>query len=254
MTKAILFDLGDTLLDFQPMDRPALFRGVAETTYGFLERRGCALPAFATYYRRHIWAVRRAYVWATLRGREIDSVRAMQRFCAKQGYPTDEAFITDLLWMWYQPIIPRSSVARDVIPTLQRLRDAGLKLGIVSNTLLPGRILDRHLEMVGLMEFFSVRVYSSEVTYRKPKPIVFQTALEQIAVGAAECLFVGDTVKTDIVGARRVGMPSVVLRSARKQDYSAADHVIDCIGDLVPLVLGGEVGAVADQRPCSAAV
>ena len=248
MIRAVLFDLGDTLLDFQPMDRPALFRGVAETTYGFLQSRGCALPAFGTYYRRHIWAVRRAYIWATLRGREIDSVRAMQRFCAKQGYPTDEAFITDLLWMWYQPIIPRSSVAADVIPTLQSLRDAGLKMGIVSNTLLPGRVLDRHLEMVGLKEFFPVRVYSSEITYRKPKPIIFQAALAEIAVGADECLFVGDMVKTDIVGARRVGMRSVLRRTARKQNYSAADDVIDCIGELPRLVLGDQsVAQVAQQ-------
>lgn len=249
MIKAVLFDLGDTLLDFQPMDRPALFRGVAETTYKFLQDHGCALPSFATYYRRHLWVVRRAYVWATLRGREVDSVRAMQRFCGKQGYPTDEAFITELLWMWYQPIIPRSSVAGDVIPTLQRLRDAGLKMGIVSNTLLPGRVLDRHLEMVGLKEFFPVRIYSSEITYRKPKAIMFRAALAQIAAGAEECLFVGDMVKTDIVGARRVGMRSVLRRTARKQDYSAADHVIDCIGDLIPLVLGNGVAAPsADHR------
>ncbi len=243
MIRAVLFDLGDTLLDFQPMDRLALFRGVAETTYSFLRSRGCALPGFGTYYRRHIWAVRWAYIWATVRGREIDSVRTMQRFCGKQGYPTDEEFITDLLWMWYQPIIPRSSVAADVIPTLRSLRDAGLKMGIVSNTLLPGRILDRHLEMEGLKEFFPVRVYSSEITYRKPKPIIFRAALAEIAAGADECLFVGDMVKTDIAGARRVGMRSVLRRTARKQDYAAADHVIECIGDLRQLVLGQQRGA-----------
>ena len=243
MIKAVLFDLGDTLLDFQPMDRPALFRGAAEATYGFLQGRGCVMPSFATYYRRHLWVVRWAYVWATLRGREVASVSAMQRFCGKQGYPTDEAFITELLWMWYQPIIPRSSVADDVIPTLRSLRDAGLKLGIVSNTLLPGRVLDRHLDRVGLKEFFPVRIYSSEITYRKPKSIIFLAALAQIAVDADECLFVGDMVKTDIVGARRVGMPSVLRRTARKQDDSAADHVIDCIGDLPQVVWpAGEAG------------
>lgn len=248
MIRAVLFDLGDTLLDFQPMDRLALFRGVAETTYRFLKSRGCALPAFETYYRQHIWAVRREYIWATLRGREIDSARAMQRFCAKQGYPTDDAFITDLLWMWYQPIIPRSSVAADVIPTLQSLRDAGLKMGLVSNTLLPGRILDRHIDLVGLKEFFPVRVYSSEITYRKPKPIIFRAALAEIAVRADECLFVGDMVKTDVVGARRVGMRSVLRRTARKQDYGAADHVIDCIGDLRQLVLAQQrAAALAHQ-------
>jgi putative hydrolase of the HAD superfamily len=255
MIKAVLFDLGDTLLDFQPMDRPALFRGVAETTYRFLQSRGCAMPSFAAYYRRHIWAGRWAYVWATLRGREVDSVRAMQQFCAKQGYPTDEAFIAELLWMWYQPIIPRSSVAGDVIPTLRKLRDAGLKMGIVSNTLLPGRVLDRHLDMVGLKEFFPVRVYSSEVTYRKPKPIIFLVALAQIAVEPEECLFVGDMVKTDVVGARRVGMRSVLRRSARKQAYSSADYVIDCMSDLIPLVLGNEAApSSADQRQGSASV
>lgn len=249
MVKAVLFDLGDTLLDFEPADRPALFRGAAEQTYQFLKSRGCVLPSFSTYYRRHIWAVRWAYVWSLLRGREVDGLHAMQRFCRRQGFPTDETFIEELMWMWYQPIIPRSSVAEDVIPTLTKLRDAGVKMGIISNTLLPGRVLDRHLEMVGLKEFFPVRVYSSEVTYRKPRPIIFEKALEQIGVPANECLFVGDLVKTDVVGSRRMGMRPVLRRTSKRQDYSLADHVIDRIGELPALVLDGCPVAGAGTQP-----
>jgi len=237
MRQAVLFDLGDTLLDYQPMDRCVLFEGAARETYNYLQRKGCKLQPFPRYYTTHIWAVRWAYVWATLRGREVDSFQAMQRFCRKQGYPSDEAFVDELMWMWYQPIIPRSSVAPDVIPTLRQLQESGVAMAIVSNTLLPGRILDRHLEMLGLKEFFPVRVYSSEVTYRKPRRIIFDETLRQMALPAASCLFVGDTVKTDVVGAKRVGMKTVLRRTPRKQNLAAADYVIDHLSELPAIVL-----------------
>jgi HAD superfamily hydrolase (TIGR01662 family) len=237
MIRAVLFDLGDTLLDYVPVPRSVLFEGAARKTYEYLQQQGIKLPGFGRYYTTHIWAVRWAYIWATLRGREVDSFIAMQRFCRRQGYPSDEAFVDGLLWMWYQPIIPQSSVQPEVIPALRQLREAGVSMAIVSNTLLPGRILDRHLELVGLMEFFPVRVYSSEVTYRKPNRIIFDAALKEIAVPAEECLFVGDLVKTDVVGAKRVGMKTVLRRTPRRQNYAAADYVIDGMAELPGLVL-----------------
>lgn len=247
MPQAVLFDLGDTLLDYQPMERSVLFQGAARETYAHLQRQGIKLPPFTRYYTTHIWTVRWAYLWSTLRGREIDSFHAMQRFCRRQGYPCDETFVDELMWMWYQPIIPQSSVAADVIPALRQLQGAGIPMGIVSNTLLPGRILDRHLDLLGLKEFFPVRVYSSEVTYRKPRRIIFDEATRQMGLPACECLFVGDTVRTDIVGARRVGMKTVIRRTPRKQNYAAADYVIDHISELPAIVLAQPVLAQAGR-------
>lgn len=236
MIEAVLFDLGDTLLDFTPLPWRDLFNPAAEATYEHLKKQGCKLPSFKTYFNKHIRTAQWNYIWATLRGREIDSYKSLQRWCQKNGYPSDDASIKELIWIWYQPVIPRSSVASDVIPALRQLQADGLRLGLVSNTLLPGCVLDRHLEILGLKDFFPVRVYSSEVTYRKPKRVIFQAALDQLEFPASCCAFVGDLVKTDIKGANRMGMVSILKLTNKKQDTAQAHHMISNLAELPDLI------------------
>ena len=247
MIEAVLFDLGDTLLDFAPVPRRQLFHSAAQSTYQYLQSRGISLPPFPRYFSMHIRAVYWEYVWATLRGREANSFNALQKWCRKNNYPCDDASVRELIWMWYQPIVPQSSVAPDVIPALTQLRDDGLKLALVSNTLLPGCVLDRHLEILGLKNLLPIRVYSSEVCYRKPNPIIFQAALDQLQVPAASCAFVGDLVKTDIKGARRMGMTTVLRLTPRKQNINLANYRIKCIGELPALIR--ELCATAPATP-----
>src|SRR5438445_7706319 len=80
MVRAILFDLGDTLIDFEPMDTRAVFRQAADLTYKFLADRGHSLPSFQAYCRRQFRAVRWAYLWAKLRRREFNSLRLLASF------------------------------------------------------------------------------------------------------------------------------------------------------------------------------
>jgi putative hydrolase of the HAD superfamily len=49
-------------------------------------------------------------------------------------------------------------------------------------------------------------VFSSEIGRRKPDAAIFEHALGAIGVDAADALFVGDTLATDIAGAAALGM------------------------------------------------
>ena len=64
------------------------------------------------------------------------------------------------------------------------------------------------LEAAGVLELFEAVVVSDEVGWRKPKPIIFETALERMALRPADALFVGDRADIDAMGARAVGMPT----------------------------------------------
>ena len=98
----------------------------------------------------------------------------------------------------------------DVVPTLQRFRDAGFKLAIVSNWDTP---LDPLTERLGIAGYFDTIVASHDARVRseKPDPHIFNYALAAVGVSAAEAVHVGDTYEADIVGARDVGIRPILL-------------------------------------------
>ena len=89
----------------------------------------------------------------------------------------------------------------DVIPTLERLRDAGFKLAIVSNWDTP---LDPLTERLGIAHYFDVIVASHDARVKsaKPDPHIFSYTLAAVGVSAEEAIHVGDTYEADIIGAR----------------------------------------------------
>ena len=90
--------------------------------------------------------------------------------------------------------------AGDTHEALARLRAAGIRLGIVSNS--DGRV-EQALEAAGLRDYFDVVVDSALVGVEKPDPAIFRAALDALGVAAGEALYVGDLYEVDVLGARR---------------------------------------------------
>jgi putative hydrolase of the HAD superfamily len=51
---------------------------------------------------------------------------------------------------------------------------------------------------------------------RKPAPAIFEAAFKKLSVGAEDCVFVGDSIKVDVVGAQQVGMKAVLVERTRE--------------------------------------
>ncbi len=227
MIEAVLFDLGDTIIHFGKMDTEALFLGGAEGTYTHLKSLDKKLPAFETYRAANRRAIRRAYLWSKVKRREFNSLDIVAKVLRQLKIAVTAEELAELGWMWYAPIVQLSMVEPGTSEMLAALRDAGVKLAIVSNTFIPGAVLDRHLEHVGLLEYFPVRIYSSHVRYQKPHQKIFQIALEQIGVQAAHAIFIGDLLKTDIKGARRCGMRTVWKPARHNRVPKSKKHKAD---------------------------
>ncbi|CAN5166877.1 HAD-IA family hydrolase [soil metagenome] len=86
---------------------------------------------------------------------------------------------------------------------LRRLREAGLRLGVVSNA--DGRIAGA-LRRAGLDELVEVVVDSGVVDVAKPDPRIFSHALGPLGLAPEETWYVGDTVVYDAAGARAAGL------------------------------------------------
>ncbi|HYC33097.1 MAG TPA: HAD-IA family hydrolase, partial [Gemmatimonadales bacterium] len=95
------------------------------------------------------------------------------------------------------------TVASGTRKTLERLREAGLRLGVVSNS--DGRV-EAALEAAGLRDCFDVVVDSGLLGVEKPDPAIFNAALARMRVAPHEALYVGDLYHVDVVGARAAGI------------------------------------------------
>ncbi|HKW91899.1 MAG TPA: HAD family hydrolase [Methylomirabilota bacterium] len=91
------------------------------------------------------------------------------------------------------------------------------------------------LEREGIAHFFEAVVISDEVGWRKPKPVIFETALRQMALHPADALFVGDRADIDVLGARAVGMSSAWINreaAALPTDMQPPDFEIRDLAEL----------------------
>jgi HAD superfamily hydrolase (TIGR01509 family) len=96
----------------------------------------------------------------------------------------------------------------DVLPALRKLRRAGLQTAVISNADADVTIVCTHFAFAPLMDLI---VTSALVGYEKPDPRTYHAALKPLGVDPARALHIGDQPKSDVVGARGVGMNAVLI-------------------------------------------
>jgi len=69
------------------------------------------------------------------------------------------------------------------------------------------------LRAVGLADYFAPIIISGDYGYRKPDPRLFQAALTKLQVCPEEAIFVGNDRFRDVLGARQVGMKTILFSS-----------------------------------------
>jgi putative hydrolase of the HAD superfamily len=122
---------------------------------------------------------------------------------------------------------------------LTALARAGMPCALVCDTgLTPGRVVRRHLAARGLLPGLAVQVFSDEVGFPKPDARAFRAALRPLGVAPEDTLHVGDLRRTDVAGARALGMTTVRIRD-RHDDVTPlpeADHVVGSHAELAELL------------------
>jgi HAD superfamily hydrolase (TIGR01549 family) len=125
----------------------------------------------------------------------------------------------------------------DVAAVMKQLSDAGLRIGLISNTHRCLASFQSHFE---LQAFVSATVSSSDHGLMKPHPSIFKAALQLLDVTPAEAVMVGDSLTHDVEGALNVGMRAVLLnRGDAAAPKVAGDHrvpVIRSLEELPPLL------------------
>jgi putative hydrolase of the HAD superfamily len=211
--KAVFFDLGETLVNFGKVDTGRIFKEAARLSYGFLRQLKQKVDSFGYYFLRNLISIRVHYLFSNITGRDFDSLALLKKIGRKWRLQLNEQQWQYLAWLWYEPLGKIATVETNIIETLEKLKNAGLKLGIVSNTFVHGSSLDKHLAQLGMLEYFPIRLYSYNYSFRKPDPRIFETAADLAGEEPKKTMFVGDRLDNDIKGALKAQMHPV-LKSA----------------------------------------
>ena len=95
---------------------------------------------------------------------------------------------------------------------LQRARDAGLIVGVISNS---NGSVQRALEEAGLAAHLQFVIDSSVVGIAKPDPRIFELGVRAAGTTPEQTVYVGDSYFVDVVGAQRAGLGAVLFDPGR---------------------------------------
>lgn len=243
--KAVLFDLGGTLLHYhdpQSDERQRPFRHITRVGVGQLCMH---LPEFGfdpadtsvldPVIDRHIGESYQSTL-QQLSGGTIESpIRAA---LAELGIFVDDMQWETLRRHFYSAIDTIVMAREGLHETLSALKEEGYRLGLVSNTYWASDLHDRHLLSHGVLSFFDVRVYSCDTPVIKPHPAIFLHALGLMDTRPEEAVYVGDRLEVDVAGAQAAGMKGILIRSPYADQANPEgilpDAVIDQLPDLIP--------------------
>jgi putative hydrolase of the HAD superfamily len=207
LIRAVIFDLWDTLVDFDPVAGRAFQDQVAA-------RVGRDPDEFAA-----LW----------IEGRSQRESGTLSGYLLEVGAP-DEV-IDELV------ALRRDSTRRLLVPrpgaveTIAQLRAGGRRVGLI--TVCSEDVPDVWTE-TPFSDLFDATVFSCSVGMLKPDPRIYHLACEELGVEPDEAMFVGDGANDELAGAQRVGLQPVLIH--RPGEEPPWDEVRDWEGPRITAI------------------
>jgi putative hydrolase of the HAD superfamily len=209
---AVLFDLYDTLVHASP--RRSFYH---------------AVPAALAVSQERWLACYRALGRAAMLGDVPDTATRVGLACRHAGQPRAPAAVAavvrEKLPLLYGDIEPDSQA----LAVLDELRAAGVRLAIVSNAASHSEVL---LDRFGFRDRVSATAMSWSVGVLKPDPLIYRIALDALGVPPGQAAYVGDGGDAELLGARRLGLRTVLVERGLPHSQSARADADVCCADL----------------------
>lgn len=220
--EAVIFDWGGTLTPWHTIDSAELWRVVCEPHYpdDHYQRAAAASQAEAALWELSRTEQRSASIYHVFERAGIE--------------PTAELIAT-----YQREWEPHTFTDPDGVDVLKELRERGIKIGVLSNTMWPRSWHEEVFRRDGVLDLIDGAVYSSEIDWTKPHPMAFQAAMAAVGVSDPDrCVFVGDRPWDDVYGAKSLGMRAVLVPNSDVPTFAdaAPDAVIETLRDLLPLI------------------
>lgn len=233
--KAILFDLGDTLVTRSVKDIFLMREALKEIdklfmSEGYENRAKFLFSAFDDIYSEIDQIRERVYV-------EIPLSAWLNKLLIRvYGNKYPKKLFKNAI---NTTIEARSSFVKPIngVPEVLNELRMRYKVGLISNNS-SNDVVFKVLSKLNMTKYFDIILTSEGFGVRKPYPGIFLYALKKLNIEFPESsVFVGDSIKHDINGARNAGMTAILLNKFRSSKKThSVDFMIKEIKDL-PVIL-----------------
>lgn len=218
--QAVIFDWGGTLTPWHTIDHDALWLEV------------CTPHFPAELAAAHAKAIRTAEFELWRQAETAQQSATLEHVFGRAGVTAHDELLATYYGLWEA----HTYTDPDAAPVMRALRDRGIKIGVLSNTMWPRSAHEQVFSRDGVLSLIDGAVYSSEIPWVKPHPEAFRTAMRAVGVtDPGECVYVGDRPYDDVHGAKGVGMRAVLVPNSDVPAFADAepDAVIPRLADFL---------------------
>jgi HAD superfamily hydrolase (TIGR01549 family) len=249
--KAFIFDLFDTLIDFNPSRLPAFSLNGEKHNSTFTP----VFEVFEKYYQGYdkaefhdsfVASYEKFQRLKSIDNREFYNGERFKILMSNLGIEpssgvdliVDEMVKAHMKSLSSAMEFPKEN--RDVLDFLFSKND---RMAIVSNfDYAPAAYM--LLNKFDIRKYFERVVISVEVGWRKPRPEIFLKALELLSLGPGDALYVGDNYYADVVGAKSVGMDVIWINRKDERIHDQKyhpNHTVSKLTEIINLIAYGYV-------------
>lgn len=197
-----LFDLDDTLIDHSD----AVEKSLSHLCNNFNSFSGKTPEELTRVWRSTFWKY-----WPLVISEELTLWKSrylrFEEFFESENITVDPEDLKEITDNYSRMYVENVHLIDGVVELLEQLSSSSIQMGIISNT--TREMIDRKLSRTGIGKFFSTAVSAQEIGKLKPLPELFWYTLEKAGYKPENAVFTGDSVRSDVIGARNAGISPV---------------------------------------------
>ena len=197
MLRAVAFDYRDTLAEFRWDE--TLWRCGVEALVAAAGGDPDAVGAVGE-------GLRRGFARRNDDPAELDYQAVVEGVLGEVGIDASPGAVRRAIEAEYRAWAPARHVHPDTPGLLDGVRALGLRAAVAANTFDPPDLFLADLARQGIEGRVDAVVLSCEVGVRKPDPRFYAAVAEALGTGPADVLFVGDSMRDDVLGPAAWGM------------------------------------------------
>lgn len=213
---AVVFDLGGTLIEYAGSytSWPELETPGFTAAYETLHTAGVQLPPFAEFRAAGFALLPRRWRQATAAERNLRLVDLLaEALHAVNVTGVSEAQLAKAGRQYETAVCQQAWLQPHAAETVQAVKEAGYRVGLLSNTMFTGAAHRADLARFGLLDYFDALLFSADAGQWKPNAAPFLTLLDELGVEPETAVYVGDDPANDVVGGQNAGMRTIYIKA-----------------------------------------